>query len=233
MKIRSPLLNRLLARSAGAALCGLFKTLRIVRFGEADGVDPVDLIPERMIYCLWHDSILIPLTAKSRNPCPIAALVSRHRDGGHLDDFMSMLGVKSVRGSQNHGGAEAIKRLMNDIREFHVFITPDGPRGPRRVVKPGIVFLASQTGRAIIPVASTCHNAWRPGRGWTDLVIPRPFSTSYYITGGPIRVPGGIDREQLEAYRQRVQNEMDRLQVKIETAAAGHTIADCVYKRAA
>lgn len=220
MKIRNPLLVKAAGRSAGALLRTMMWTNRVRHLTEEPGVDPFDRQPERLIYCLWHDSILIPLTGKSRYNEPVAALVSQHRDGTILDEFMSSIGVRSVRGSQNHGGVEAMRRLMREIEKYHVFITPDGPRGPRRETKQGIVYLASRTGRRIVPTASYAPSAWRIQGSWTDQVIPKPFSTVYCLIGKGISVPPDLDRSQLETQRVALQAEMVRLEEKLAAAIA-------------
>ena len=93
----------------------------------------------------------------------------------------------------------------------HVVMTPDGPRGPRRQLKPGLVFLASRTGRAIVPTAFAASRGWSLRGSWTNLVIPKPFSTAFAITGDPIEVPPDAGREEIAVFESRVQGEMDRL----------------------
>src|SRR6185369_6171521 len=117
------------------------------------------------------------------------------QDGSYLTEFMRHVGIRGVRGSTNHGGDQALRELMRATSDCHVFITPDGPRGPRRVLKEGIVFLASRTGRSIVPCASGCTRAWSFQGRWTDLTLPKPFSRAIYVLGPPIHVPPGISRD--------------------------------------
>jgi hypothetical protein len=111
--------------------------------------------------------------------------------------------------------------LLREANSRHVFITPDGPQGPRRELKSGIVFLASQTGIPIIPTAFSCSRAWVVQGSWTDLLIPKPFSDAYLLLGTPIHVPPDISRDELERYRLRIQGEMDRLDRQALDLAAG------------
>lgn len=81
-----------------------------------------------------------------------------------------------------------MRQLIHEALGKHIVMTPDGPRGPRRELSAGVVFLASHSGRAIVPTAFTCENGWRFGVGWTDLLVPKPFSKVHLLTGEPIHV---------------------------------------------
>jgi hypothetical protein len=180
-----------------------------------------DLTAERFLFCVWHESIVLPLLAGK--PRHMAALVSRHQDGSYLSESMELLGVKPVRGSTNRGGAEAVRQMMAAAADYHITITPDGPRGPRRQLKDGIVFLASQSGRAIVPMVLYCSRSWVIHGNWTDLILPKPFSTIYGVTAAPIRVPGNLSREQLAPYTALVQAAMDALYERADRAAEHET----------
>jgi hypothetical protein len=149
----------------------------------------------------------------------MAALASRHADGDYVADVMTAVGIQPIRGSSNHGGAPAVKQMLEVARDSHITVATDGPRGPRRVVKPGILFLASHAGRRIIPVAFAAANAWRPQGRWTDLTVPMPFSTVYALGGVPLEVPAGLTREQLAPWRDELQRRMDELQADADRLA--------------
>ncbi len=217
MKIRSRLLTRLLTRLAIHSFSALFATCRrqhiaseprlTLAYDHAAQGDE-----ERFILPVWHDSLLMPtfLSKQSlrRQTC---CLVSRHQDGGYLADVLELLGFRTVRGSTSKGGAAAVRQLLDDTRGFHIVITPDGPRGPRREMKAGPIYLASQTGRRIVPSRYICDRAWVFKGSWTDLVVPKPFSRIRAISGDPIFVPPDLDREGIAHYVEVVQSAMDRL----------------------
>ena len=208
----------------GAALCLrlLTRSLKLRGRAEVRQAHPGLPTSEPFLYALWHDAIIIPIGLKSLYPrAKVAALVSRHQDGSYLAEFMRHVGIRSVRGSTRHGGAIALRELMREAGNGSIFITPDGPRGPRRELKSGIIFLASQTGMPVIPVASGSTRHWRIQGSWTDLLIPKPFSTAYYLLGAPIRVPAELTRDQLEVYRLRVQAEMERLDAEVDRLING------------
>jgi lysophospholipid acyltransferase (LPLAT)-like uncharacterized protein len=179
---------------------------------------------ERFILCVWHDALLIPTFATPRrNRRQTCCLVSQHQDGGYLADAMAMLGYSTVRGSTTRGGARAVRQLLSDTAGKHIVITPDGPRGPRRVVKPGAVYLASQTGRRLVVGAYVARTGWRPRGSWTDLLVPRPFTTVWLFTTAPLTIPPDLDREGLEHQLARVQAAMDDLQQRAEACVAEST----------
>ena len=97
-----------------------------------------------------------------------------------------------------------MRRLIQEAEGKHIVITPDGPRGPRREMSAGIVFLASQSGRAIVPTAFTCERGWRFGTGWTDLLVPKPFSKVHLLTGEPIHIAPDLADLSTEVLRVQV-----------------------------
>jgi lysophospholipid acyltransferase (LPLAT)-like uncharacterized protein len=220
VRIRSRLLTKLLAATAVLLCRLLFLTCRKQWRVAVAGTNPyAETGDKRFLYCIWHDQIV--MTVFFNRPCRVAGLVSRHQDGSYLADAMRLVGVTPVRGSSSRGGAQAMRQMFDAARELHISITPDGPRGPRRRVKEGIVYLASRSGRPIVPVALACQRAWRIRGSWTDMLIPRPFTTAFAIAGEPIHVPAGQSREQLVEYTARVQAAMDGLQIVVERWAAG------------
>lgn len=210
VKIRSRLLTRLAAWLAVRLLRLIFATCRVEARAHPGTNCYGETGEDRFLYCVWHDQIA--MTVFSGRPRSMAGLVSRHQDGSYLADAMQMLGIEPVRGSTKRGGTQALRQLIDKTRDLHVAITPDGPRGPRRQMKSGIVFLASHTGRPIVPAAYSARRTWRIQGNWTDLKLPRPFTTIYALGGEPIEVPPDLDRAGIEHYTQLVQAEMERLQ---------------------
>jgi len=220
MKIRSKLLTKLAALIMVGTLKLLFLTLRFeircplpeLNSYEYDG-------PNRYLYSLWHDLIVFPLFVG--NLKHMSTLVSRHQDGSFLAESMKLIGISAVRGSTKRGGTQAVRELMSVIQDMHVTITPDGPRGPRRKIKNGIVFLASHTGRPMVPTAFSSVRFWRIRGSWTDMVIPKPFTKVYALAGEPITVPENLSREELDRYAAKLQEAADALQLEADHLAQG------------
>ncbi len=218
MKIRSRRLIRFLARSVAVACRGLFALTRVEIVAAQPGLSPYeDSGDQRCLYCIWHDAILGPIFG---GRCvDMAALVSLHGDGSYVADALECVGIAPIRGSSSRGGAAAVREMLDAARGKDIAIATDGPRGPRRKVKYGIVYLASQTGRPIVPTAFSARRAWRVRGRWTDLLIPRPFTKLWLIGGDPIFVPAGLSRAELSDHRDKVQRAMDELTARADRLA--------------
>ncbi|MCB9952888.1 MAG: DUF374 domain-containing protein [Planctomycetaceae bacterium] len=220
MKLRNRYLIRFCAWIMAGVFRLLFATLRIrIRCGSQGPVPYGDWGDERYLMCMWHDAIAG--TIFGGRVKDTATLVSRHADGSYVADAVEMLGMTPIRGSSGGGGAAAIRQMMEAAKDLHICIATDGPRGPRHQVKDGILFLASVTGRGIVPVAFAAKRAWKPKGKWTDLIIPLPFTTVWLLAPEPIYVPPGLSRDQLGPYWEQLQQAMESIYAKAEAYASG------------
>jgi hypothetical protein len=215
MKIRNPKLVRAAGWLAATAAVGVGKTLQFdhVCLGPDVGYAR-PTYPGRLVFSIWHEKLLLP-TIKFGGP-DLAVLISQHADGQLLGGLIRRMGMGMVCGSTNRGGVEAVRTLVRDDFPYrHVAITPDGPRGPRREVQAGIVFVASRTGMKVVPMGVGYNRPWKL-KSWDRFAIPRPSSRARIIYGEPISVPAKLRAEQLEPYRAMIQAEMDRLNARAE-----------------
>lgn len=223
MKIRSRLLTRAAARLIILAMRLLFLTCRRRTKTETENVDANRSTGDaRYLYSIWHDQLVMTLFAD--RPQQMAGLVSRHQDGSYVADTMELLGIHPVRGSTNRGGARALRELMDAAADWHIAITPDGPRGPRHVMKQGLVFLASRTGREIVPVAYGCRREWRIRGSWTDMLLPMPFTEIFVCAGRPLYVPADLEREGLDMWRRVLEHEMHRQEAEVDAYFGRETV---------
>jgi len=155
------------------------------------------------VFALWH-SHLLPLVWYHRGDAT-SLLVSAHDDGGYLAGAARAWGYALVRGSSTRGGAGAFRRMLEILRGGgEIAVTPDGPRGPAGVVKPGVVAAAQVTGAPIVPVAAVSSSSWRL-RSWDELRIPKPFARVRIVYGAPLLVSGEVSRSAAaEMLRQRL-----------------------------
>jgi lysophospholipid acyltransferase (LPLAT)-like uncharacterized protein len=206
MKIRHPGLIRVLGFAVACLVRVWLATVRYRYRAVGPDVEPTrpDL-GEHYIYAFWHEYMLLPASRYARSD--IWVLISRHADGELIAEACRHLGLRVVRGSTTRGGVEAVRQLLRVGEVGHLAITPDGPRGPRRQVQLGLVYLAARTGLAIVPGGLAFHRPWRM-RSWDRFALPRPWSVARCVTAPPVRVPAEASREEMEAYRQRVQEAM-------------------------
>lgn len=220
MKIRNRTLIRLASRLGAACFRALYWTCRIYVVEQAHKVAPyAETGDDRYLYCVWHDGILGAIFSGPQ--VNTSALTSRHADGEWVAEIIEAVGMKTVRGSSGQTGAAAVVQMMEIARELHIVIATDGPRGPRRKVKPGILFLASQSGRKIVPVATSAVHGYRPRGKWTDLLVPRPFTAVFTFGGEPLAIPPNITRADLSHWCKELQNRMDCLQQQADDLATG------------
>lgn len=135
--------------------------------------------PRRLIGLAWHNRIFfLPMCKYVFRPnLPMSGLVSASRDGAWLCAFFRFLGIGAVRGSSRRRGAHAIISMVETLREASdIFITPDGPRGPRYECKPGFLSVAKGSGARILLLRITPSSYWTIGAAWDKFILPKPFS---------------------------------------------------------
>jgi len=154
----------------------------------------------------WHEALLPVLWHHRR--LGIAALVSEARDGEYLARLAQTLGYRLIRGSSTRGGTRALRDAIQALRRgIPVGLTPDGPRGPRRVVKAGAVAAAERGRAVVVPVHAEARPAWRAG-SWDRFLVPPPFAQVRLAYGEPFMVePGAAARP---AQLARVTRELDQ-----------------------
>mgnify|MGYP001558979723 CR=1 FL=1 len=174
-------------------------TLR-VRYEGLDAVQALVADDERFILTFWHRRLaMMPLAYPFRRPGRgVAILSSDSRDGERSAATWRWFGIHAVRGTASDDGAKALVRMIRAVKEGWDFgITPDGPKGPRQQLKPGVLALARKTGAWIVPVAVAFDRAWQLST-WDALVIPQPFAGCVVRFGPPRRAAECTDA-QLEA----------------------------------
>jgi lysophospholipid acyltransferase (LPLAT)-like uncharacterized protein len=200
MKLRHPGLIRGLALLGSWLIRGWMRTLRFRIDDRASGRHPTDPTIQPCIYAFWHESLLFPTLF----PTPVHVLISQHADGEFIAQACHHLGIGTVRGSSRRGGSQALLEMLRLCKGKHLAITPDGPRGPRRRVQPGVIFLASRSGLPIVPFGVGYTHAWRAG-SWDRFAVPWPFSSIRCVVAPPVTVPGDLDLAGLEHYRRHVE----------------------------
>jgi lysophospholipid acyltransferase (LPLAT)-like uncharacterized protein len=221
MKITNPVLINVGGLLGATAIRAWMSTLdyRVSYYDPL--VDPVH--PEccgQKIYIFWHEFILFPISL--RGHCNLSMLLSRHRDAEMLSRAAHHLGFDFVRGSTYRGGLAAIRELLRKSRSMHLTITPDGPRGPRRQLAQGPVYLSSKLGIPLVLLGLGYDRPWRL-RSWDRFAIPRPYSRARAVVSPPLQIPPDLDRETTERYRQQVEQTLNRLTLEAEAWAEAGT----------
>lgn len=207
MKIQHPLLVRAVGVSGAWMVRGLGNTIDYHFRYENPLVNPevARRLGQRYIYAFFHEVMLFPAHYWAWPSMHI--LISDHRDGELITHVIKRLGFGVVRGSTTRGGARALREMTSKIETGNLCVTPDGPRGPRRHVHQGLIYLASRTGLPVVGAGMAFRNQWR-AKSWDRFCVPRPFTKAACVVPAPLTVPPGADRETLEECRIEVERRM-------------------------
>lgn len=156
------------------------------------------------ILALWHNRLLVMPKSWSTDK-KFHMLISQHRDGLLVAQVVENLGLNTIAGSSNKGGAAALKRMVSALKAGeYVGITPDGPRGPRMRASDGVIAVARLSGAPIIPAAYSVSRR-RVLKSWDRFILAWPFGRGVFVWGEPIDVPRDADDLTQEECRQRVE----------------------------
>ncbi len=161
------------------------------------------------IFCFWHSNLL-PITYFFRNTGK-TAVVSQSKDGVRAAAVANLWKTDIIFGSSSRGGLSALRQCLRVLRlNRSVAITPDGPRGPREVVKAGVAQLALSSQAPVITISALPQNAWYLN-SWDKFMIPKPFTRIKVLMSEQI-LPGEFaeSADPVESLRLHIQ---ERLQI--------------------
>jgi lysophospholipid acyltransferase (LPLAT)-like uncharacterized protein len=193
----------------GAGLMGaLFATTRVKRIG-AENYEHFRRSGKPVIFVCWHGQLL-PMVHYHRRE-GITVLVSEHTDGEYITRVLERNGFGTVRGSSTRGATKALRGLVRVARRGNdIGLTPDGPKGPYGVFKPGALAVAQMTGLPIVPLAVGASSGWR-FRSWDGFLVPKPLSTIRLQYLPPRFVRRDSRREDLERLSGEIGAELNAL----------------------
>ena len=189
--LRHPATQAVLVWLGGLYLIFALRTTRWVVDG-AEHLAPC-AAGQTTVAAFWHERLaLMPMlwvALRRLDPAQRGhVLVSQHRDGRFIGSVMRRFGVDVVFGSSRRGGAAGVLTALPLLeRGEHVIITPDGPRGPRRVAARGVAQIAAMAGVPVLPCAAQTSRR-RVMRSWDRMVLPLPFGRGVLVCLPPIPV---------------------------------------------
>jgi hypothetical protein len=178
------------------------------------------------ILLLWHQGIPIAANAWPRHEHgqEMRALISRSSDGEFIAQVMSDLGYPAIRGSRQRknsvgdkGGAEALRDMLKWIRSGGaVSITPDGPKGPARIMAEGPAVAARMSGAPVILVGLASKPCLHI-KSWDRTILPLPFTRAAAVYYGPLKATRDDDPAALAAdWTARLNMVQDRAEALVE-----------------
>jgi hypothetical protein len=139
-------------------------------------------------------------------------MISRSRDGEMIARALRRTALTAVRGSSSAGGREALDELIAAVRSGRPgAFAVDGPRGPARQVKPGVVTAAQRTGVPIVPLSFAARRTVEAG-SWDRTLIPLPGTRAVLAFGEPIAVPADAGDEARERIRRQLEQLLDQME---------------------
>ena len=138
-----------------------------------------------VILSVWHGNLLVPFMHLAKNN--YYGLAGTNRDAEIISKIGLKLGWKLLRGSSSDKGPEIFSEIVKllDNPPSLVAMTPDGPKGPEKIPKPGIIRAAQKTEAIIIPVASCSTKNWQ-FINWHTFFLEKPFGKIFLEYGAPI-----------------------------------------------
>lgn len=210
-----------LQKRSGRLVAGI---IRLVARTSSIKTEPADLeaaarAHHPAIIAMWHGQFMM-VPALSPPSIPVRTVVARHGDAEILAEALRPFGMSLIRGAgagnrkRDRGGVHLLKSAVTALKEgFMVPMTADVPPGPARRAGLGIVTLARLSGRPILPFAIATSRYMAFGT-WSRLTVNLPFSRLGACLGEPIHVPRDATAEQLEHFRQLVQQGLDKATLK-------------------
>jgi lysophospholipid acyltransferase (LPLAT)-like uncharacterized protein len=204
-----------IAAVAGVGLIKLFwRTCRVVRVvGDEHTAAALSAAPS-LIPVYWHQHQLFCakyLLEQTARGLKLGFLISPSVDGDIGVMIVSRFKGHVIRGSASHTGARALRDYYDALVKQGVSpsITPDGPKGPRFVFKPGAILLSQMSQRPMLPLAFAASRASLIA--WDKFVLPWPFSRIVIAVGPPRQVPRTLQPAALEALQKEMAVELERL----------------------
>lgn len=211
---RRPVRDALQLTIAPHAIALLLRALRAtwrVRAHQRETIERFAAEDQRFLMVVWHAHLLGAFFSYVGPQWSF--MISRHRDGEMVARVGELFGYSTVRGSTSEGSVAALREAVRAARAgSDLGLTPDGPRGPARVVQPGCVALAKLLSVPIVPLACGASRHWQV-RSWDRLSVPKPRADLLLAYGPPIWLSADESIEQGVARVQRGMEEISQFAI--------------------
>lgn len=191
-----------------------------------DVLGPLQKSGQGFIACAWHSRFMMTTAGWSEMPQLPHVLISKSRDGNLVAFTSKFLGLGVVRGSRkakfkdkHKGGAGALREMISVLDGGDcIFMTPDGPRGPRMRMGAGPVKLAQLSGAPLLAygLSTSRHILFK---SWDRFMLPLPFARGFIEFKGPLIVAAGSDQPALEAAREDMEKLLNAATQSADTKA--------------
>jgi lysophospholipid acyltransferase (LPLAT)-like uncharacterized protein len=164
---------------------------------------------EPVLFAFWHNRLLY--TCYYLRKEDLTMMISKSKDGELIARVARHFGIDSIRGSSSRDGLRAVGELVQLMEQHrNGGITPDGPRGPKYKVQPGVLVAAKKAGVPILPV-SINFNRKKIFQSWDRFRFPYPFARAVLVFGEPFRIPSDARGEALEQLKAELEERLMRV----------------------
>jgi 3-deoxy-D-manno-octulosonic-acid transferase len=167
------------------------------------------------VVTMWHGQfLLLPLIKYPGFETDV--MLARHGDAEILGSTLRNFGMHLIRGAgsagrrrKDRGGTHAYRAAVQTLREGRsLAMTADVPGGEARQVGLGVVMVARQSGRPILPMA-IATSRYVAFNTWSRMTLNLPWSDLGFAIGDAIHVPRDASSEDLEACRRAVEQSLN------------------------
>ena len=234
--LRNTLRSTWVQRAAGFVAAEFLRLVWKTNRFTFDPPNVYDIVEPEMpvILAFWHGQHFMTPFIRQKN-YQGKVLISRHRDGEFNALAAERLGIGTVRGSGDHGGAfhrkggvGAFKEMVRVLEQgINMALTADVPKRSR-IAGLGIIMLARESGRPIMPFAMATSRFVQL-KNWDRTTINLPFGRGVLVGGEPIDVPADADAATMEALRLRLETTLNDVTRRAYAAVgraeeAGHAV---------
>jgi lysophospholipid acyltransferase (LPLAT)-like uncharacterized protein len=213
--LRNVLRSSWVQRAVGLLAAEYLRLVWLTNKFSFDPPDVHDIVEPQMpaIFAFWHGQHFMTPFIKASHRAKV--LISRHRDGEFNAIAAERLGVGTIRGSGDHGsafhrkgGVGAFKEMLRALEDnCNVALTADVPKRAR-VAGLGIIMLARESGRPIMPFAMATSRFMRLDN-WDRTTINLPFGRGALVGIGAIVVPSDADAVTMEKLRAELEENLN------------------------
>ena len=192
-----------------------------VRWHNRQAWQTLEKSEQAYVIGMWHNCSTICSWAMRGSG--ITVMVSDSRDGEYVARLATLFGINTVRGSSSKGAKKAIRDALGLLaRKQAIAVTPDGPRGPKYSIQPGILWFAAAGNAPVLPLHIESSRQWVLN-SWDGHCFPKPFST-IHISFGELQ---SFDRAVLQSDMQGAGEQLRRAMMEnvsvVEQAIAEKT----------
>jgi lysophospholipid acyltransferase (LPLAT)-like uncharacterized protein len=225
--LENPAMQTVIAWLIATYLKFCYGTTRWTYYGEAE---MIEIWKKSAIAAFWHERVQVghSVWPKVHQVSPTAILSSQSKSGTVSMMINAHFKSHSIRGSSakksdpkaNKGGTAAFLEMMRWLKKGgHIAVTPDGPRGPARVMTEGTLKLAQAGGVPLVFFTAAVKNQKRL-KTWDKQIIPFPFTKGVIMWRVFGEIPRNIDEAGFEALRKAAEDSLSELSDQADAAAA-------------